>query len=100
MIDWRKDATGMMFHLNDLDMRKNEYASENAEHDKELLKEYAARYVRMATQKNAGQRGNVGDLDTLNTLEITGMTIIICAVRLCLGGVFGPMPDKIPGDKL
>lgn len=89
-----------MWHLNDLERRARDYKLTEAERADtiELLKAYVARYIRMATQKNAGQRGNPNDLDTLNTLEITAMSIIICATNLCLDGYFGAMPDRIEGD--
>lgn len=63
------------------------------------MKEYVARFIRMATQKNIGQRGSGKDLDTMNTLEFTGMRIIIAATDLALDGAFGEMPDRIEGDE-
>lgn len=101
MIDWQKDAHRTMWFLSSMEREKRgcRLTDEQRENVQEALKENVARYVRMATQKNAGQRGNPGDLDTLNTLGITGMSIIIAAADLCLDGVFGPMPDKIEGDE-
>lgn len=100
-IDWRKDACKSMWFLSDLE-RKNRGAKltpEERESVERTLKEYVARFVRMATQKNIGQRGNSRDLDTMNTLEITGMQIIIAATDLALDGAFGEMPDRIEGDE-
>lgn len=97
MIDWRKDAVNSMMFLNDLEMKKSGYQVD-IEGEKEALKMFVARLVRMMTQKTAGQRGKAGDLDTIGGLGITEANIIICAMRLCLGGAFGPMPDKIESD--
>lgn len=96
MCDWRKNLKDDMFSMFLLERSKGEPV--DVEHEKETLKEYCARMVRMATQKTAGQRGLKDDLDALNTLELTEMTIIICACRLCLAGALGPMPDRIEGD--
>lgn len=101
MIDWQKDARRTMWFLSSIEREKRgcKLSDEQRQNVQESLKQNVARYVRMATQKNAGQRGNAGDLDTLNTLGITGMAIIIAAADLCLDGVFGPMPAGIEGDE-
>ena len=96
MIDWRAQLKDNMFSMFMLEHSKGEPV--DAEHEKETLKEYCARLIRMATQKTAGQRGKKGDLDTLNTYDLTLVTIAICACRLCLNGEFGEMPDMIEGD--
>lgn len=102
MIDWQKDCVQTMWHLSVLERRKRNFRL--TEDDRQdmiaMLKDNVARYVRMATQKTAGQRGNVGDLD-FDTIDMTAMTIIIAAVDLCLDEqTFGRMPDKIDGDVL
>ena len=100
MIDWQKDAHRSMWFLSSMEREKRgcKLTEEQRVNVQETLKNNVARYVRMATQKTAGQRGNVGDLDTANTLGITGMAIIIAATDLCLDGAFGPMPEMIEGD--
>lgn len=101
MIDWQKDANKMMWFLSarEREARGCRLTDAQREHVQQTLKENVARYVRMATQKCAGQRGNAGDLDTLESLYHTAVAIIIAATDLCLDGVFGPMPDKIEGDQ-
>lgn len=101
-VNWRKNACESMWFLPDLERRARgcKLTAEERANVEESLKKFVARYIRMATQKTAGQRGLANDLDTLNTLEITGMNIIICATDLCLDGVFGEMPDEIEGDAL
>lgn len=96
MCDWKKNLKDDMFSMFMLERSKGEPV--DVEHEKETLKEYCARMVRMATQKTAGQRGNKDDLDALNSLDVTMMTIVICACRLCLSGEMGPMPEMIEGD--
>lgn len=100
MIDWQKDACKSMWFLSTLEREKRGRKMSEAEqqHVAETLKQNVARYVRMATQKNAGQRGKSGDLDTLNSLNHTAMAIIIAATDLALDGYFGPMPERIEGD--
>ena len=85
--------------LDDLFSTEENRQEEQREQVQQSLKNNVARYVRMATQKCAGQRGNAGDLDTLESLNHTAMAIIIAATDLCLDGAFGPMPDKIEGDQ-
>lgn len=99
-IDWQKDAINSMWFLSAYEREKRgcKLSPEDREHVQETLKQNVARYVRMATQKTAGQRGRAQDLDTLNSLDHTAMAIIIAAVDLCLDGVFGPMPERIEGD--
>lgn len=96
MIDWQANLKDNMFSMYMLERSKGEQV--DAEHEKDVLKEYCARLVRMATQKNAGQRGKTNDLDTLNTFDLTLITIAICACRLCLSGEFGAMPEMVEGD--
>lgn len=100
-IDWRKDACKSMWFLSDLERRNRgaEMTPEERESVERSMKEYVARFIRMATQKNIGQRGSSKDLDTMNTLEFTGMRIIIAATDLALDGAFGEMPDRIEGDE-
>lgn len=101
MIDWQKDAHQTMWFLSSMEREKRgcKLTDEQRVNVQESLKQNVARYIRMATQKNAGQRGSNGDLDTLNSLNITEMAIIIAAADLCLDGVFGPMPGSIEGDE-
>lgn len=75
MIDWQKDCVQTMWHLSVLERRKRNFRlTEDERQDMiALLKDNVARYVRMATQKTAGQRGNVGDLD-FDTIDMTAMT--------------------------
>ena len=87
MCDWKANLRDSMFSMFMLERSKGEPV--DAEHEKETLKEYCARLIRMATQKTAGQRGKPNDLDTLNTYALTLITIAICACRLCLSGEFG-----------
>ena len=101
MIDWQKDAIKSMWFLSarEREARGYKLTDEQRQHVAETLKQNVARYVRMATQKTAGQRGNAGDLDSLESPNHTAMAIIIAATDLCLDGVFGPMPEKIEGDE-
>ena len=101
MIDWQKDACGSMWFLSAKlrEARGYKLTDDQREQVQQSLKNNVARYVRMATQKCAGQRGNAGYLDTLESLNHTAMSIIIAATDLCLDGAFGPMPDKIEGDQ-
>ena len=100
MIDWQKDAVKSMWFLSEYErkMRGCKLTDDERRDVQECLKENVARFCRMATQKTAGQRGKVSDLDTLNSIGHTAMAIIIAAVDLCLDGVFGPMPERIEGD--
>ena len=93
--DWQKNLKDSMFSMFLLERSKGEPVNEADTID--TMKGYCARMVRLATQKTAGQRGNKDDLD-VRTLDLTMMTIVICACRLCLSGALGPMPDKIEGD--
>lgn len=101
MIDWQKDAVRSMWYLSAMEREKRgcRLTAEEREDVQRALKNNVARYVRMATQKTAGQRGKNRDLDTLESLNHTAMAIIIAAVDLCMDGVFGPMPGKIEGDE-
>lgn len=93
--DWQKNLKDSMFSMFLLERAKGEPVDEAD--TIATMKEYCARMVRLATQKTAGQRGNKDDLDA-RTLDLTMMTIAICACRLCLSGALGPMPEKIEGD--
>lgn len=101
MIDWQKDMKGTMWFLSAYEREQRGYKLTDEERIsvQESLKRNVARYCRMATQKNAGQRGKNDCLDTLNSLMHTEMAIVIAATDLCLDGVFGAMPDKIEGDE-
>lgn len=100
MIDWQRDAHQTMWFLSSMEREKRgcKLTDEQREAVIETLKQYVARYCRMATQKTAGQYNRNRDLDTLNGLCNTATNIIICATDLCLDGFFGPMPEKIEGD--
>lgn len=99
-IDWQKDAIDSMWFLSarEREMRGCKMTAEEREAVKDALKRNVARYVRMATQKTAGQRGLVSHLNTLDTLGHTSTAIIIAAVDLCLDGALGAMPESIEGD--
>lgn len=100
-IDWQKDAHDHMWFLSEMERKARGYkmtAEQRAAVEKSL-KENVARYVRMVTQKTAGQRGLPDDLDTTSTLGITNMAIVIAAVDLALDGAFGEMPETIEGDE-
>lgn len=101
MIDWQKDAHGSLWCLSayERETRGRKLTEDERAHYADVLKENVARYCRMATQKNAGQRGGTDDLDVLNGLWRTEMMIVIAATELCLDGVFGSMPEKIEGDE-
>ena len=89
VIDWEqgcKDAMWSMFWV------AREHGNTIA--DEENLKENVARLIRMATQKDAGQRRQVKSVDW-NALTPTLMNIALCATALCLNGRFGDMPDNI-----
>ena len=93
-IDWQsglKDGMWSMFWL-----RQN-MSPADVEQDKATLKENVARLIRLATQKNAGQRGAKDCLDW-NSLDPTLMMIVCAATSLCLSGELGEMPDMIEGD--
>lgn len=93
-IDWQsglKDSMWSMFWL-----RQN-MSPADVEQDKTTLKENVARLIRLATQKNAGQRGAKDCLDW-NSLDTTLMMIACAATSLCLSGELGEMPDMIDGD--
>ena len=93
-IDWQsglKDSMWSMFWL------KQNLSPADVEQDKATLKENVARLIRLATQKNAGQRGAKDCLDW-NSLDTTLMMIVCAATSLCLSGELGEMPDMIEGD--
>lgn len=101
MIDWQKDCHGHLWELSayERETRGRKLTEDERVHWADVLKENVARYCRMATQKNAGQRGKAGDLDVLNGLWRTEMMIVIAATELCLDGALGEMPEKIEGDE-
>lgn len=94
-VKWRANLKDAMFSMYLLERDKG--AAVDTEHEIETMKEYCARMVRLATQKTAGQRGKADDLD-MDSVDVTMMTIVISACRLCLSGALGPMPDEIEGD--
>lgn len=90
-IDWKKDMKDTMWAMFLLQLNTGKDTTES---DKAALKENVARLIRMATQKNAGQRGSKDCVDW-NALEHTMLTIVLSATSLCLHGEFGEMPDTI-----
>ena len=93
-IDWQKDLKNTMWAMF--------WVKQNAdpgdiEADKAALKENVARLIRMATQKNTGQRGAKDSLDW-KSLDTTLMMIACAATSLCLSGALGEMPETIEGD--
>lgn len=93
-IDWRcglKNAMWAMFWV------EQNADPNDIEVNKEVLKKNVARLIRMATQKNAGQRGAKNCLDW-DSLDTTLMMIACSATALCLSGALGEMPETIEGD--
>ena len=88
-IDWQQDCKDAMWSMFWV-------ARGNADTtaDEESLKENVARLIRMATQKNSGQRRQTKSVDW-NAMDPTLMNIALCATALCLNGKFGDMPDNI-----
>ena len=90
-IDWKKDMKDTMWAMFWIQQNSGKDSTES---DKTALKENVARLIRMATQKNAGQR-KVKDCVDWNAMEHTMLTIVLAAISLCLHGEFGDMPDTI-----
>ena len=93
-IDWQsglKNSMWAMFWM------KQNIDPQDIETDKEVLKANVARLIRLATQKNAGQRGAKDSLDW-KSLDTTLMMIACAATSLCLSGALGEMPETIEGD--
>ena len=90
-INWQKDMKDTMWAMFWL---KENAGADDMEIEKEGIKENVARLIRMATQKNAGQRGAKDCVDW-NCLEHTMLSICCHATALCLAGEFGPMPETI-----
>lgn len=93
-IDWQKDLKDTMWAM--FWMRQENDAA-NTEADKAVLKENVARLIRLATQKNAGQRRAKDCLDW-DSIDTTIMGIVCAATSLCLSGALGEMPETIDGD--
>lgn len=88
-IDWEKnckDAMWAMFWIS------RDHGDTTA--DEETLKENVARLIRLTTQKTAGQRKPVADIDW-NAITPTLMNIAVSATAMCLNGRFGEMPKYI-----
>lgn len=85
-----KDARDTMWTL--FWMRENHSTKPDIEVDREVLKRNVAKLIRIATQKDAGQRGNKNYLNW-EELDIVLMMIACCSTSLCLSGVFGDMPE-------
>jgi hypothetical protein len=92
MINWKKDMLDTMWACFWMGVGKGD-----TEGDKVCLKDNVAMLIRMATQKNAGQRG-AKDCINWDALEHVMLTICCCATSLALAGEFGPMPEEIEGD--
>ena len=90
-IDWKKDCMDTMWAMFWLQQGSGR---DTTDHDRESIRENIARLIRMATQKNAGQRGSKDTVDW-NSLEHTMMAIVCAATSLALHGEFGSMPETI-----
>lgn len=97
-IDWQKDLKDTMWSM--FWVARNSDGAGPAEvdpADAESLKESVTRLIWMTTQKTAGQRNVKSHLDWAQ-LDTVLMNIACISTRMCLDGVFGPMPETIEGD--